>query len=148
MSVPKWIALNIAGTFLVSYELGPIIGIVYTVILNLMINILGFGYGVNASILIIQAMEAFLIGILRLKKVNPFINISIIVIILSLISKPIGQVVYMYFNNQFLNINLKYIYINYINKNLLTNMGAYTFSAVVSYVGLIIIKGRNKRSIR
>lgn len=148
MSVPKWIALNIVGTFLVSYELGPIIGIVYTVILNLMINILGFGYGVNASILIIQAMEAFLIGILRLKKVNPFINISIIVIILSLISKPIGQVVYMYFNNQFLNINLKDIYINYINKNLLTNMGAYTFSAVVSYVGLIIIKESNKRSIR
>lgn len=148
MSVPKWVALNIAGTFLVSYGLGPVIGVLYTVVLNLMINVLGFGYGVNIYILIIQAMEAFLIGKLRMKKVNPLINISIIIIILSLIFKPIGQIGYMYFNSDFLNINLKDFYNNYIDRSLLINIGTYVFSSGVAYISLIIINGRKKRSIR
>lgn len=146
-NVPKWITLNIIGTFLVSYKLGPIVGFVYTGLINLIINVTGMGYGINICILFIQSLEAFFIGSLKSKKINSIVNIVIISLVLSLIFKPIAQIIYIYFTKSVIDISLKDFYVNYVNTKLLMNIFMYVFSGIVAeYISKCIIKLNIKRS--
>lgn len=146
-NVPKWISLNIIGTFLVSYTLGPIVGFAYTGFINLIINITGMGYGINICILFIQSFEAFFIGILKFKKINSIVNIVIISIILSFIFKPMGQIIYIYFTKSAIDSSLKNFYINYVNTKLLTNTFIYVFSGIIAeFISKWIIKLNVRRS--
>lgn len=122
-------------------------GFVYTGLINFIINVTGMGYGINVCILFIQSIEAFFIGILKFKKINSIINIVIISLVLSLIFKPIAQIIYIYFTKSVIDINLKNFYINYVNTKLLMNIFIYVFSGIVAEcISKCIIKLNIKRS--
>lgn len=134
-SLPKWIYLNIVGTFLMSYSFGPIIGVIYAGLLNLVLNSIGMGSGVIIYVLLTQIVEAGLIGLLKIKSMNKIANILLIGFVLSIVIKPVSIVFYSVFNGEmdgFIN-NLLYMYLQYLRTFFISNLVTYLISSITAY---------------
>lgn len=135
LPLPKWILLNIAGTFLLSYALGPIYGALYAGALNIVISSMGMGSGVVIYVLLTQMIEAGLIGILKMKKIKESFNVIMIGFILSLFMKPIGIALYAIFNGEvawFMD-NIINTYTTYLKTDFTMSLMTYLISAILGY---------------
>ena len=133
---PKWILLNIAGMFLVSYALGPVYGIMYAGVLNAVLSSIGMGSGIVIYALVTQMIEAGLIGVLRFKRIKGFLNVTLISFVLSVVIKPIGIFMYSIFNGEVSSIitNIINIYISYLKTEFIVGFITYLMSGVLAYV--------------
>ncbi|MCT4596041.1 MAG: hypothetical protein N4A57_17475 [Anaeromicrobium sp.] len=142
-SLPKWIYLNIVGTFLISYSFGPIIGGIYAGLLNLGLNSVGMGSGIIIYVLLTQIVEAGLIGLLRIKRMQGVLNTLLIGFLLSIVIKPVSITFYNVFNGEmdgFMN-NLSSMYFQYYKTGFTSNLVTYLISAITAYA---IYEGINK----
>lgn len=143
LGLPRWIYINISGTFLVAYAFGPIAGMSYAGLLNLALNSIGMGSGVIIHVLLIQMFEAGLIGLLQMKRMQGAINILLIGLVLSIAVKPISIIFYSLFHAEtsgFIS-NLVKIYVEYMKTGFISNLIKYLISGIIAYT---IYEGINR----
>jgi hypothetical protein len=143
LGLPKWIYVNIAGTFLISYAFGSIAGVVYACLLNIVLNNIGMGSGVIIYVLLTQMVEAGLIGLLNMKGSRGVFDIVLISVILSIVIKPISIVFYSIFNGEFDEFVPMFIsiYLKYLKMDVFSNLVTYLISGIIAY---FTYKGINK----